>query len=357
MKSKIALYVLLAAMLFTCTTFSAMAAEGDVGEVPAIRDTSGAMIVSPSIEQLLEPGADIEALLYPSGLKLPTKYIDLLQFAPVNSTKAIADEAIYLLKTAAPVESNTYTNAEYMAAQYYLNLARLYFDESRATEHTHAALVNLDADTSLNMCKNLSDAKLTNSEHLRILISNYSNVLLAYAIGTDVTSDPQYVDMLNEHDGVYYSFGGPNGLDLSYFASSRTDEAVETFIDMLDALWKLLSVEQSYTPAQVEYSESTDSFAYNGVNFKKGAPDTFGRTRPTASFGEDSSSAPADNRDITPVVTVEGNVNPDDIPHGKMNFREIMSILAFAFMVVAVIVLWIIKVIRRKKDPLYTGWK
>lgn len=370
-------------------------AEDPVGSYPSKIDARGINIVSPSLDDLLADGADLEALLYPSGLKLPTKYMDLLMFAPVNYNTEVIDEAAYLLKTIAPVKDNTYTYAEYSAAQVYLGLCRLAADEENVSA-TANAVRSLDKNTSVNWMTNVTNATLGNSQRLTSLISNYKALLEQAGNGADVSRHAQYRDLVAEHRGVRYSCGTLRCFtDPTYNIVAR-DTELSAYVLGLFSWWDYIGAAHNLTSAVLTYSKFYDEFAYNNINYNKGAPavsqqGNTGGNQPTNPSPENTtsvqgpddrnSSAPVivggssngggttggnnewvtggSNQGEGPITSVGNNVgtDPSILPGGNRDIKEVASIAAVIFVVVAVIALWAIHSIRKGQDPLTKHWK
>ncbi len=363
---------------------SAPTKEDPVGKYPSKVDATGIKVVSPSIDDLLVEGANLEGLLYPSGLKLPTKYMDLLMVAPVSYSTEVTGEVAYFLKTAAPTRNSTYTYAEYSAAEVYLGLCRMASDVND-TSTTAEAVRRLDTNTTVNWMYNITNAQLGNSQLLRELISTYRSILEQVGDGADASRHNQYRDLTEEHRGVYYSCGdlscfGPDGLmgrDLSAYMLGRY------------SWWDYLGITHQLTSAILKYSVYYDEFAYNDINYNRGAP-----VSPPPSGGQSGDPGvqssmevhgPEDKQSVPPVVvggssdgsgsnwTTPGNndpsgtpvtsvgnttgTDPEILPAGHRSLKEIASIAAVIFVVVAVIALWAIHSYRKGQDPLFRNWK
>lgn len=357
-----------------------------VGKYPSKVDISGVKIDSPSIEQLIAQGANLEALLYPSGLKLPTKYMDLLMCAPVTSANELSGETANFLKTVAPTSDGVYTYAEYKAAELYLAICRLYVnvDNNYATGDS---IRSLDKNTSVNWMENITNATLTNNTRLVQLISNYSDILEQHANGADISGHRQYRDFIAEHRGVCYSAGSLDYLVSLAAGISSRDTDLATHVLNLYSWWDYVGVTQNLTAAVLTYSKYYNEFAYNNINFNHGAPATAyqpgeennnpngnqGNQGGTTVVGPDSNPVPSSPGTIigssggdnswmnpntqgsgdTPVSSVGGDVGTDSgiLPEGKRNIREVASIAAVIFVIVAIIALWAIKAYRKGTDP------
>lgn len=376
--------------------------EDPVGRYPQRLDTQGIKIVSPTLDELLAPGADLEALLYPSGLKLPTKYMDLLMFAPTNSSSMVVGETVNFLKTIAPNATGEYTFAEYEAADVYLAICRLYVAEEGSTK-TGDALRNLDTNTTVNWMTNVTNATLGDYSRLVALISNYKELLTSYGDGATIGGHRQYRDLVANHKDVYYSMG-----DLSYYrsladGSAPNDATLSTYTTNLYSTWSYLGVTHNITTNLLEYSYYFNEFALNGVNFNHGAPATsFTVSDPDAqqtpqgglSQGQNSQggglsggdtqvtspnhgqtgeqggnviSGSSDNEwarpntqgsGDTPVSSVGSSTGVDSsvLPEGRQSLQDIASKVALGFVIIGVAVVWGIHTHRKGSDPL-SKWK
>lgn len=362
-----------------------------VGSYPSPLDTSGVNIVSPSIADLTAKDADLEALLYPSGLRLPTKYMDLLMFAPVSYSSPITSEAGYLLKTIAPVDNSTYTYAEYRAAELYLAMCRLYkAADTETTLATAASVKSLDTNTTVNWMMNVTNATLSDQKRMVALISNYQSILETLASGSSITSHKQYTDITAQHKGVRYSCGNLDDLVALSQGSTVRDADLSSYVLGLYSWWDYVGVTHTFTSSIAEYSTYYDEFSFNGVNFTKGAPvanihggmgsgsgggiaageqgaeqgqsvvdveiggleGTLGNSNPIVSGSSTQggiSSSSASNPSDTPVSAVGNKPGPDTgiLPDGSRGLKEAGSIAAVVFVVIAVIALWIIHLSRK----------
>lgn len=365
-----------------------------VGKYPSRFDTTGIKLASPSIDDLLVNGADLEKLLYPSGLKLPTKYLDLLMFAPVNSDTELTGEVTYFLKTVAPVEDNIYTYAEYKAAETYLAVCRLYCSESDASG-VATSLQSLDKNTTVNWMVNITNATLSNSSRLTGLLSTYRGLLEQAAEGARINQHAQYRDLIGDHRGVRYSCG-----DLSVY-TTLADGMTSTTVNMpehvlgLYSWWDYLGVSHQLTASVLTYSQYYNEFAYNDINYNRGAPVKAYQPAPETSApinsadpgeeqgpsvigpggnqggtgnpggtviggssGNDWTQAKPGGNGDGPVTSVGGSTGKDTsiLPTGHRSLREIVSIAAVIFVIVAVIALWAIHSYRKSQDPTRKFW-
>ncbi len=371
--------------------------EDPVGRYPARVDTQGIKIVSPSIDELIAEGADIEALLYPSGLQLPTKYMDLLMLAPMNSSSTIVGETVNFLKTVAPNATSTYTFAEYEAADVYLAICRLCMQEE-GTSATGDALKLLDSNTTVNWTTNITNATIVDKSRLAALLTNYKDILEKFGEGVTIGTHRQFKDLVGNHKDVYYSAG-----DLTYYSSiadgsSFNDESMSAYTMNLYSTWDYLGVTHSITANIIEYSHYYNEFAYNGVNYNRGAPvSSFAPTtegeqppqqvglgnmpndqvtdNPTTVQGPSYNELGGDNivsgtsgqewmqgdtqgSGDTPVSNVGSSTGGDSgvLPDGRRNLQDIASIVALVFVVIGVTVVWGIHTYRKGHDPL-SRWK
>lgn len=363
--------------------------EDPVGRYPSKPDSLGVKIVSPSLDSLLAEGADLEALLYPSGLKLPTKYMDLLMCAPVNSSTNVIGETANFLKTIAPNSTGQYTYAEYEAADIYLAMCRCYLQEE-GESLTGDALKNLDVNTTVNWMNNVTNATISDYSKLVALISNYRSILESAGNGESLRSHKQYKDLVADHRSVYYSFG-----DLKAYGSLAEDGftgdyELSKYTSNLYSTWSYLGISQGITTNLLEYSHFYNEFALNGVNYNRGAPpssftpkDT-GSQEPTGSEGVPGNSTQVTSPDHandgsmtvtgssgqewtnpntqgsgdTPVSSVGSNQGVDTsvLPSGRQNALDIASKVALAFVVIGIIAVWAIHTHRKGSDPL-SKWK
>lgn len=365
--------------------------EDHVGRYPSKPDASGIKIVSPSLDALLAPGANIEALLYPSGLKLPTKYMDLLMVAPTNSSSTIVGETANFLRTIAPNNTNEYTFAEYEAADIYLAMCRLYAQE-KGESQTGDALKNLDVNTTVNWMNNVTNATIADYGRLVALITNYKSILEAYGSGASIGSHAQYRDLTSDHKSIYYSFGDLKAYGTLADGTASNDAALSTYTTNLYSTWSYLGVTQSITTNLLEYSYFYNEFAINGVNFNHGAPaNSFSPTDPDAttstpvSGGGGGGSTEVTTPDHggsgggdvvsggtlpewanpnqqgsgdTPVSSVGSSQGVDTsiLPSGRQNAMDIASKVALGFVIIGIIVVWVIHTHRKGQDPL-SKWK
>ena len=369
-------------------------AEDPVGRYPSRLDTQGIKIVSPSLDDLLADGANLESLLYPSGLQLPTKYMDLLMMAPTNSSSTVAGETANFLKTIAPTPNSTYTFAEYTAADVYLAICRVYSMEPGTTD-TADALQSLDVNTTVNWMKNITNATLSDSSKLVSLLGQYKSILESFGGGGSIVTHKQYKDITSEHKDVYYSLGSLSRYSSFADGSAQNDSGLSTYTLSLYSTWDYLGVTQVLTGNILEYSKFYNEFAFNGVNYNRGAPansytpneeapDTTapvpngegessggnttvvtpnnpnpgGNTVVEGSTGQEWVNGSTEGSGDTPVANVGGGspIDTSVLPTGRKNIEDIASIVAIAVAVVGVAIVWGIHTHRKGHDPL-SRWK
>ena len=368
--------------------------EDPVGRYPSRLDTQGIKIVSPSLDDLLAEGANLEALLYPSGLQLPTKYMDLLMLAPTNSSSTVVGETANFLKTIAPTPNNTYTFAEYTAADVYLAICRVYSMEPGTTDTTDA-LQSLDINTTVNWMKNVTNATLSDSAKLVSLLGQYKGILESFGGGGSVVNHKQYKDLISEHKNAYYSLGNLSMYSSFADGSAQNDSNLSAYTLSLYSTWDYLGVTQVLTGNILEYSKFYNEFAFNGVNYNRGAPansytpnedapnttnplpdgegensggsttvvtpnnpNPGGNTIVEGSTGQEWVNGSTEGSGDAPVANVGGSSHIDTsmLPTGRKNIEDIASMVAIAVAVVGVAIVWGIHTHRKGHDPL-SRWK
>lgn len=339
-----------------------------VGEYPENLNTSSITVKSPVLDVLLVEGANLETLLYPSKIVLPTKYMDVLMAAPFEDIE-VKGEVAYFLNTIAPHANGTFTYAEYRAAELYLTVCRIYKEDQHETA-AGAALRRVDDEASANWMRNITDAYLTRGAEFQKLIREYRPLLEHYASGGKLQDHEQYEAFKQGVGDTLITVGEISDLARTFSGDRTYDQYYTRYFDSLYSWWERIGVIHMFTAAVMEYSYYYDEFSYNGVNFTRGAPSDFVVDAPTTeedTSGEEGNSGqntgwvdnPNNGVSDSPVSSVgdgsAGNTSP--VTEKSYGWKDAISIIAFAFVIVAVVVLWVLKSMRKKNDPANRKWE
>lgn len=338
----------------------------------SIVDVSAITIIPFDYEQT--KSGNVEEVCYPSGLQLPTKYCDFMDYVPY-SEGTHQDLAAGLLNTLHPECEGKFTYPEYMAAKRFVFLTKsCLLSAEEAPYRTNIEVVMAESEWSLGM--NFSNVQLGDTTRFCNALSIYQDLLQSTADGEQPTSH-QYWELFTQEmgEGFYLTTGSVNFYDYEPLDCVDTElmsgiTCIE-YISQLPKFWSYLGCsiiptamfagfqDNSLVISSEHLADSVLSIlGVEVVTSEKGASDTISET---------NEPIPEKKPEVKPTeetpyvdVTKDSDIVSIDLkatgvmkPVKAYNARDVISITAFIFVTIAVIVLWIINTIRKRKDPLY----
>ena len=282
-----------------------------------------------SVQEMLDTTspAELDKLLFPSGMELPSKYLDFGQFTNVDgSTARVSPDTYSFLVTNFPTEDGEYTLAEVKAAQFYVGhwlttsngefaMASLPFDSS-----TRSDIVLGDEGFPL-----LRDALLYFEEALEV--SRVTNP------EATIYNSPKFHELLE--DG--YSFGYDYNWDDIGVMSSSTSLRQDII---------------GFCASRAKYMD----YFHLEVQFLEGDPYVFGATVeiPEPQDTTETPVAPAQPHET--ITDFKTGINSYDVPNegkGKEDYLLEGSLIVVAFAILGGAVKWLFD---RRDDPT-RGWR
>lgn len=333
-------------------------------------------------------GRELDSLLYPTGMQLPTKYLDLFMFANLGERDWIVTGRTYtLLRTFYPTVEDTYTFAECRTAQMFCGwYDALCNSERKAGDRDIAALLNLDATAPLNLAGDVATVVPYDVSKLQEIVQQFSSVLsLEEAVldGAFVSSE-EYQSLLSSASEFPYSFGYDYMWD-AFYNTAPPDELssqLEVFYNSRGGYCSALGL--SWQPTQVSYFNADTSIigAVTEVPVVDSPPDEElglalpGDTAviPSESFVPEDTAPPATSEQnpvplvkptphVTPTIdynSIEANKTISDFATGltdsdattkSLGWRDITVGIALCVILVAVITFGVNDWIKKRNDP------
>lgn len=332
-------------------------------------------------------GRELEDLLYPTGMQLPTKYLDLFMFANLGERDWVITGRTYtLLRTFYPTRNDTYTFAECRAAQMFCGwYDTLYNSERTVGDRDIAALTGLDSLAPLDLAGDVSTVIPYDVVKLQAVLQEFSSVLSLEEVTVDgaLLASNEYQALISFDSGCPYSFGYDYMWD-AFYNTAPPDELssqLEMFYD--SRIDYCVSLGLSWQPTQVSYFNVDTSIigAITEVPVVDSPPDEeLGLAipsvvgTPSESFVPEDTAlpiaaeqAPVPSVKSTPYVSptidynsVEANKTISEFATGLMNsdattkslgWRDLTVGIALCIMLVAVVTFGVNDWIKKRNDP------
>ena len=152
----------------------------------------------------------IDATFYPSGLSLPTKYLDVVSFLPIESLETADPSVLEFLKINWPCEQG-YTYAEYRAAMMYLGLVEMVSGSDTAMRmypSTSSIASTVLDNLGIKLQGKMSTVLIADLDRFKAKIVSMRDGL-STAAGDELPAENPWLSSLcyQQSDGLYYSAG------------------------------------------------------------------------------------------------------------------------------------------------------
>lgn len=362
-KRRIILICLVGLMIFSLVFLMAIKFTGSASAIS--KQTIQLISVSVLDIQNANTSEELEQLLFPSGMKLPTKYMDFYSFADVGETSwEVAAGTYEFLTTNFPTEGNRYTLAEVKAAQIFcswystLNSTK----RSKSTEDV-IALENLFSNSEIGLYDEVYDVRLTNFETLKTLIASYVTVLNIKELedADSLVHKEKYVELLEMHPeyNTVMSMGVTYGWD--FFADEEPGGVVvqmlKDFYDSRLTYCELLGLQ--FTPSGMKFFSDPET---TEVIAPASPAETIEETPEVTVSPEPMPSPSPSIESVSPIEAAKNQPNKavtdfatgytsDDVPERRMGWKDVGLIVSLVIVGVTVVYAGIVDWIRKRNRP------
>lgn len=315
---------------------------------------------------------EIDAVLYPSGLCLPTKYCDLLDYIPYSGDVK-DDDASAILNLMYPSAEGKFTYPEYMAARRFAFLLKAAYSEEDTNLYQEALVYNMSI-SDWSLLEDFTNVKLQDTERFCNALLIYKELLLEGLEGKSLSGHP-FWSMLTQDMGEGFKLTAGSSTFYDYEPIGSEDVELSSGITILDyigqmpMLWTYLNCTFIPTGLNAWFSDSNIVVGRNvidspfpealTVEVEEGNNEEAVVIEGT--IAADSNRKPEKPKHITPTdvtkdsYNVQVDLSQDGImrPEKVYNFRDVVSAIALIFSVVASITLCVINAVRKHRDPLY----
>lgn len=291
---------------------------------------------------------ELDETLYPSGMKLPTKYFDLMDFIPYENNVYRDDVARFLIAHY-PYQHGNFTYPEYCAAREFIYFTSLY-QYFGARNPVVSALIRVSQETPCKFFGDITNVVLEDSTDFISLLLEYRNLLEGYASGYIAEEAVEFsisLEKFSETD-VRFTAG------LEYFDRELAEEAdpisytgnsYSAYIRQLPILWDSLHYRFESTGLS-GYLLLDSTFLLTEQEVPVGTLKTGEQV-----IEEDPviTPMPSNNlRDVEGSIEIIGELSAQK----SYNFRDVLSVLALIFSLATVVVLWVMHTVKQRRDPL-----
>lgn len=311
---------------------------------------------------------DIDLALYPSEIKFPTKYCDILDYIPYSG-ETRSDEAAVLLNTLCPEANGKFTYPEYMAAKrfaYLLRAASIPATDGRYYDN----LSYIMSFANWSLTHNYVNVILQDKERFCNALTIYEQLLTNCAGGMSPKDHPYWGMLIQDMgDGFKLTAGSTTFYDYPPLGSEDTKLAsgitVEEYIRQLPLCWNYLYC--GFEPTGLNAAVIDDTVVISSEDLEDPLSTVITVETYDADSDVDEQQSASEGRHVaTPApsvpVDVVGdsyNITFDTTQKGILsaektyNLRDVIGVIALIFSGVTVIVLCIVNTVRKQKDPLY----
>lgn len=303
-----------------------------------------------------EQALDIENILYPSGMQLPTKYLDLMDFCP-HSGQITSNRVTQFLNTFWPSCNGMFTYPEYRAAErfcFYIMLVSNYSDSPVGTE-----LLKLDRSSSWNLIDNISNVTISDVTHLRNALIIYHDLLTTAATMDDtLVNHPDYKSLVQKRsNGVILSTGESNGFDIDYPENNEFIASGLLYSELVSeyaGYWKFFSLTFTDTNLSARFIQEDNL----GVVLTDPEGNIIATTKVVASDSDDKikdNTTAYHSRRLDPLYAVGNRISLMPIPTHEekiYNALDVFTVIAVICTVISIVVLWILHEIKKREDPI-----
>lgn len=289
----------------------------------------------------------LDSLLYPNGVALPTKYLDICMLAENDmESMPVSLEAWDVLSQYFPSDSGKYTFAECYAAQlyvgWYYTVYRGYLGEETENAVDEAELLKSGtSNIGLALCGEVDDVRVTNLVTLKQYLSDYVDSAISDSDG--VTKDG-IVSMGVDYAWEVTSWTPLLGLDYQKLGSFLSTRGV--YLDAIGAEYTNTGTQIFEDPFAVTSTAASNAV----VGSQSAAPDS----------DSSSSSYNLASTDSNPSI---GDLGSDAVTVSavtkSIGVRDVLTVLCIILVFCAFFGMWVVDIIRRRKDPLrkWRWWK
>lgn len=313
------------------------------------------------ISDLYEADGDtIDKILYPSGMQLPTKYMDVLDFVPYKDISIDNIVSNFLNKYFSNAEGK-FTYAEYKAAErfvYFRSILSMW-DESNTIVNS---LFNIKNVFDWSMDGYFTVPVIEDATKLNNLFKVYGGLFGELSAGNNVSNYSDLYDklFLDRGHNIILTLGEEFiicDLTLSSVPMNNVVGDYSEFLQNYPNIWSYLGIRLEpsdfyidydsdcmFTKEEIEYIEIIESKSFLSVNMKQEeeAEEVFIDNKNGYS-----------NKTVNEIVSNSLSFNYNNFStNKKYNFRDYFIVISLIFVFVSISIFWVIHTISVNKDPL-----
>ena len=371
---KIVSSLVLLAIILTAFPVTSVKAEPDV-------ISSKVRVVGVSWEKYYGVGSEeLDALLYPSGMRIPTKYMDVFDLIPFVSDVIYDSEVGKFLNRYYPDANGVFTYAEYKAVErllYFSYLANTYGEDNKVV----ASLKQLESKCDVRFFSTLTDVRCLDTLYLWKLLEPYKDLFITLGHnGSNITLSTNYVKLmgLNETYNCLLTWG----VDVKLEGEDPSGEYCEHLSESLLQFENTISIlSLTYVPSSysIDYVDST-AYYFNISNRRMDVMEYLLKVNNNDSFelktDEASSKKMSGSDRLLPTSETFWKPRTHKLEHGnndaftgldtsipyeesgntakmllqRYGVRDVFGALSLVAVSIAIVVLWIIGAIRKRRD-------
>ena len=310
---------------------------------------------------------EVDSILYPSGMRLPTKYVDILDFIPYDGTELSNDVTEFLLKEY-PEAAGVFTYPEYRAAERFVYLCSLLRNHN--TSDVALAILSLsDVEGWFNSQSNIVPVDSTRFQNaLRVYQDLFTSVAEDSA---SLTGSPSWAQLSEQmQDSFYLTVGtavsladistGHDATIASGALYSQFWAGIPAYLDYFGFdLQPIAGAEVQEEPVLPEVSDepvtgdASTSTRMHSI-YSDGKVDSSGKIVREEAKGSSEIVMSDGTRELIP-ITVDDSLLYS-VTTKEYGLRDFITVVALILVLASVGTAWIVHTIRKLRDPL-RQWK
>lgn len=343
-----------------------------------------------NVQDLIGMSAEeVEATLYPTGMELPTKYLDFMMFHdPWEDTWQVYQEVKIFLDSYYPSADGYYTYAEIRTVEIYLGLINLIW--GGGTGYAESAFRVVDrfiTASGLQLDGLMTTVDIVDVEKLHAQLAVYELPLdMDVSEYADVPeNDPAYQELIYppEGDGIQMGFNRHSAFDVTFNRLSTPlgrDSQVDEIIAFFESRMQYLDIigagvvpgaQEVIEPIEKELDWSVwDYYTREEPIIQWVVPPVGGigamhgmsiEQIPVSSAPVEPSVTPTPSQDLPiseSLASFETGIDSSDVTIKRVNLQDILVYVSIFIVIVGVVALFVVDFIRKRKDPTRTfKWK
>lgn len=357
-------------ILVVLSVFFAVSAE-ETGVVEEYTNIRVKEVSFDQIYQAVEEG-NVDRLLFPTGMEIPTKYFDLLMFRDgTGDSLRVPSYTYQYLCTNWPSEDGTYTVAEVRSVVILYSLFEMSYNAKHfASDIDMISLTSLQEDTAFRFDGVTTNAICLPNENLKNLLNNYRELLeIPLLRNRDFRNHMDYFLFLYP-PSIEFLLSMDVDFSWIHYANAEPQvseqQSVADFLDSRQKFWEYIGVRFSPTSENIHQPVSEQLGVSSAVSDIVSVSPDEGLE---VVIDESSLEEKVDAKQYLDAVkntlfpqsgqvkwdVIATSANDVELEH-KVSLFDILLAISVIFILVVIVIFWI-RTFRSSKSKAFSNWK